>query len=87
MVLTPPFTRPHTEACVRCDHAPNFHRLSCHHLLTWQHLWRRCSCQGYGRRERHQKTRRPGSKSGIYRVEDPRSRRAVLLARWQAAAP
>jgi hypothetical protein len=47
MVLNPPWTRPDTEACVRCDHAPKFHRPSCHHLLTWQQLWRRCSCEGY----------------------------------------
>jgi len=47
MTLNPPWTRSDTGTCVRCGHVPKFHRPSCHRRLTWQHLWRRCSCEGY----------------------------------------
>ena len=70
MALNPPWTRPDTETCVRCDHAPKFHRPSCHRRMTWQHLWRRCSCGGLRPAGNVTRDGRPGSKSAIYRVED-----------------
>jgi hypothetical protein len=54
MPFLPPFTTPpptslQAQTCVRCGHAPTYHRApaSCRVRLTWRHLWRRCSCEGY----------------------------------------